>query len=183
MSTESDNECGDFPVQDMRQRIARLEAELARLLEPSPCGKGHTRADWVDGSPVDSPAQVSGQREIIAFGHCRACAREAEKVALATAAAFEAAQKIVLDAWIEGSVTPEQFLRVAGHIASKIKQLTPASAAEAQKQHDLKLLREINTFAEADMLKGNPVTGAHHRAIEQKLAQLESSLAAQKEKK
>jgi hypothetical protein len=34
------------------------------------------------------------------------------------------------------------------------------------------LLEEINAAAEADMLAGNPVTGAHHRAIERKLTAL-----------
>lgn len=30
----------------------------------------------------------------------------------------------------------------------------------------LRVLRGINAAAEADMLAGNPITGAHHRAIE-----------------
>ena len=34
------------------------------------------------------------------------------------------------------------------------------------------LLEEINAAAEQDMLNGNPITGAHHRAIERKLKQL-----------
>ncbi len=34
----------------------------------------------------------------------------------------------------------------------------------------VELLEAINAEAEADMLAGNPVTGAHHRAIERRLA-------------
>ena len=34
---------------------------------------------------------------------------------------------------------------------------------------------EVNAAAEADMLNGNPITGAHHRALEAALARLEGA--------
>lgn len=39
------------------------------------------------------------------------------------------------------------------------------------------ILGRINAAAEADMLRGNPVTGAHHRAIEAELKRLRDILA------
>lgn len=45
------------------------------------------------------------------------------------------------------------------------------SAATAARR----LLEGINASAEADMLKGNPITGAHHRAITRKLKELDDS--------
>lgn len=35
-----------------------------------------------------------------------------------------------------------------------------------------RLLNRVNRIAEADMLKGNPITGAHHRAIRKILKEL-----------
>ena len=48
------------------------------------------------------------------------------------------------------------------------------SACESASSRDLSiaLLNLINAEAEEDMLKGNPIEGAHHRAIERKLKEL-----------
>lgn len=43
-------------------------------------------------------------------------------------------------------------------------------------EHYIQLLESINAEAEADMIRGNPITGAHHRAIEKKLAELRKAL-------
>ena len=43
----------------------------------------------------------------------------------------------------------------------------------------IQTLEHINATAEADMLAGNPITGAHHRAIEKTLAELKKALNEQ----
>lgn len=47
-----------------------------------------------------------------------------------------------------------------------------AAATEPAYQPIVAFVARVNARAEADMLKGNPVTGAHHRAIEAELAAL-----------
>ncbi len=37
-------------------------------------------------------------------------------------------------------------------------------------------LKRINGMAEEDMLEGNPLTGAHHRAIEKRIKEIEASI-------
>lgn len=44
------------------------------------------------------------------------------------------------------------------------------------------LLETINTLAEEDMLAGNSVTGAHHRAIEKVLKELRQAKEASRER-
>lgn len=48
----------------------------------------------------------------------------------------------------------------------------PSFAVKAQ----IEVLEQVNAAAEADMLRGNPITGAHHRAIEAKLKELRALL-------
>jgi hypothetical protein len=50
-----------------------------------------------------------------------------------------------------------------------------ARLAEQKRAAQVEVLRAVNATAEADMLKGRPVTGAHHRAIEAKLRELETA--------
>jgi hypothetical protein len=55
--------------------------------------------------------------------------------------------------------------------AKHIEGIRRRAAAPAE-QSLRAALEAINADAEADILKGNPITGAHHRAIERKLAEL-----------
>ncbi|MFN3652572.1 MAG: hypothetical protein ACK47B_23595 [Armatimonadota bacterium] len=66
----------------------------------------------------------------------------------------------------------------AGEQAAELEERVRPMTAEGEDDPDpyreaiVRTLREINAAAEADMLRGNPVTGAHHRAIEAKLREL-----------
>lgn len=51
-----------------------------------------------------------------------------------------------------------------------------SSVTQARTRAQIEILEQVNAAAEADMLRGNPVTGAHHRAIEAKLKELRALL-------
>ena len=65
--------------------------------------------------------------------------------------------------------TPPMFLNDAVHnaLAAKNREMATAHARIRVLEEALAgIIPAINAAAEADMLAGNPVTGAHHRAIE-----------------
>lgn len=63
--------------------------------------------------------------------------------------------------------TPEQVAALLWtHSESIVDCRKRTRVAAAIRADRIAMLREINRRAEADMLNGNPITGAHHRAIE-----------------
>lgn len=64
----------------------------------------------------------------------------------------------------------------AQRVQGRMLEAFPAPPDPGQARAQIEVLEAVNAAAEADMLRGNPVTGAHHRAIEAKLKELRALL-------
>lgn len=51
------------------------------------------------------------------------------------------------------------------HGENGVKGVTCLDCGRDPKRAARELLKRVNSIAEADIIKGNPITGAHHRAI------------------
>lgn len=74
-----------------------------------------------------------------------------------------------VDEWPTDSPCPDSpGVGTRLQMAADIDAMLNAARAEGAKA----ALERVNAAAEADILSGNPITGAHHRAIERELAAL-----------
>lgn len=69
-----------------------------------------------------------------------------------------------------------QWMMFDSHVAAAAEVVRLAARVrdmeEGERLRQIEMLEEVNAAAEAGMLAGRPITGAHHRAIESKLAEL-----------
>lgn len=82
--------------------------------------------------------------------------------------------------WEEWSKFDEEVAQAVVGIQRDLEQAIPrpSPAPREEPQIIAAFVQRVNARAEADMLAGNPITGAHHRAIEYELSLLGSAGAA-----
>lgn len=66
----------------------------------------------------------------------------------------------------------EIYAAVSREQSGAATNMEPDEGATLLADFERNLLQTLNADAEADILKGNPITGAHHRAIERRLTAL-----------